>query len=237
MRPQNLVAEALVDAFWPHPDRGRTMSAPRPLLLALAPQPSRPATKPPVISPFSEDQALMERIAQGESQAFRSLSDQYLKAIVNFSYRIVQNHAEAEEIAQETFLRVWQKADTYQPKAKLSTWLFAIARNIAIDRTRKRGRKAEAFDLDDERDASPDSTGPSQLLAQKEAHLGLERVLAELPERQRSALALCHEEGLSNPAIAEVLGISVEAVESLLARGRRTLRQLLNQSQAPAISR
>src|SRR5690606_13016914 len=110
--------------------------------------------------------------------------------IVTFSHRLVRNHAEAEEIAQETFLRVWQKAGSYQPKAKLSTWLHTIARNIAIDRLRKKSRKEEAFEIDDERDASPDSAVPSRLLAQKEVHLNLERALESLPERQRAALAL-----------------------------------------------
>lgn len=178
----------------------------------------------------------MARVADGDAAAFRQLSDDYLKVIVTFSHRLVRNHAEAEEIAQETFLRVWQKAGSYQPKAKLSTWLHTIARNIAIDRLRKKSRKEEAFEIDDERDASPDSAVPSRLLAQKEVHLNLERALESLPERQRAALALCHEQGLDNPAIAEVLDCSVEAVESLLARGRRTLREIMNPSSPSAIA-
>lgn len=179
----------------------------------------------------------MERIADGDATAFRKLSDEHLKAIVTFSHRLVGNHAEAEEIAQETFLRVWQKADSYQPKAKLSTWLHTIARNIAIDRMRKRSRKEEAFEIDDERDASPASAVPSQLLAAKETRQQIERALDSLPERQRSALALCHEQGLDNPAIAEVMGCSVEAVESLLSRGRRALREIMTQSTPPALTR
>jgi len=169
----------------------------------------------------------MARIADGDSAAFRKLTEEYLKALVTFSQRLVGNHAEAEEVVQETFLRVWQKSDTYQPKAKLSTWLYTIARNISIDRLRKRSRKEEAFELDDERDQSPDSAVPSQLLAQKQAQQSLEQALASLPERQRTALALCHEQGLDNPQIAEILDCSVEAVESLLSRGRRTLREIL----------
>jgi RNA polymerase sigma-70 factor (ECF subfamily) len=179
----------------------------------------------------------MERIADGDALAFRKLSDEHLQAIVTFSHRLVRNHAEAEDIAQETFLRVWQKADSYQPKAKVSTWFHTIARNIAIDRMRKRSRREEAFEIDDERDASPDSAVPSQLLAEKRTQQKIERALSSLPERQRSALALCHEEGLNNQAIAEIMSCSVEAVESLLSRGRRTLREIMSQSAPPALTR
>lgn len=170
----------------------------------------------------------MERIARGDAGAFRDLSDQHLGAIVTFATRLVRNQAEGEDIAQETFLRAWQNASKYEPRAKLSTWLHTIARNVAIDRLRKKSRTEEAFELDDERDEAPLSGRPSRLLAKKEEHLGVERALAELPERQRSAILLCHEQGLSNPEIARVLETSVEATESLLSRARRRLRQMLD---------
>lgn len=169
----------------------------------------------------------MERIARGDAGAFRELSDSHLGAIVTFATRLVRNQAEGEEIAQETFLRAWQNAPKYEPKAKLSTWLHTIARNITIDRLRKKGRNEEAFELDDERDQAPLSRGPGQLLARKQEQVGVQEALAQLPERQRSAILLCHEQGLSNPEIAEVLQTSVEATESLLSRARKRLRQLV----------
>lgn len=178
-------------------------------------------------SQLLEDAALMERIARGNAGAFRELSDAHLGAIVTFATRLVRNQAEGEEIAQETFLRAWQSADKYQPKAKVSTWLHTIARHIAIDRLRKKGRSEEAFELDDERDEAPLSGRPSRLLVQKQEHLGVQEALNQLPERQRSAILLCHEQGLTNPEIAEVLETSVEATESLLSRARRRLRVLM----------
>ncbi len=178
-------------------------------------------------SPHLEDQALMERIARGDAGAFRELSDQYLGAIVTFATRLVRNQAEGEETTQETFLRAWQSAEKYQPKAKLSTWLHTIARNVAIDRLRKKSRNEEAFELDDERDEAPLSGRPSRLLAEKQAQASVQDALSKLPERQRSAIVLCHEQGLSNPEIAQILDTSVEATESLLARARRKLRELV----------
>ena len=174
-----------------------------------------------------EDKSLMERIARGDAGAFRDLSDQHLGAIVTFATRLVRNQAEGEEIAQETFLRAWQNASKYEPRAKLSTWLHTIARNIAIDRLRKKSRNEEAFELDDERDQAPLSGRPSQLLVRKQEQIGFQEALGKLPERQRSAILLCHEQGLSNPEIADVLQTSVEATESLLARARRRLRQMV----------
>lgn len=170
----------------------------------------------------------MERIARGDAGAFRELSDTHLGPIVTYANRLVKSQAEAEEVAQETFLRVWQNANSYEPRAKLSTWVHTIARNIAIDRLRKKSRSEEAFEIDDERDEAPLSGRPSRLLLKKQEHEIVQEALDQLPERQKSALLLCHEQGLSNPEIAEVLGTSVEATESLLSRGRRKLRQLLS---------
>ena len=180
-----------------------------------------------------EEKALMERIARGDAGAFRELSDTHLGPIVTFATRLIQNQAEAEEIAQETFLRAWQNAGRYESKAKLTTWLHTIARNVAIDRLRKKSRSEEAFEIDDERDLAPYSGRPSQLLVQKQQHEDVKDALGRLPERQRSALLLCHEQGLSNPEIAQVLETSIEGAESLLSRGRRRLRELLTGEHNP----
>lgn len=169
----------------------------------------------------------MQRIARGEAGAFRELSDTHLQSIVTFSYRILWNHAEAEDVAQETFLRAWQHASDYEPKAKISTWLHRIARNVAIDRLRKQKTRGDQVSHDEELDAAPASGRPSQLLLQKATALSVKDALAQLPERQSTALTLCHEQGCSNPEIAEVLECSVEAVEALLTRGRTKLRSLL----------
>lgn len=181
----------------------------------------------------TSDEMLMKRVAKGDAAAFRTIVDAHLNAITTFTYRIVHNHAEAEDIAQETFLRVWQKAGNYKPTARLATWIHAIAKNLAIDRLRKKGRRGAHVELDAERDAAPKSNRPSRLLERKAQQLSVEQAIASLPERQRMAVVLWHEQGLSNPEIASVLQCSVEAVESLLARGRRGLRTLLESATTP----
>lgn len=180
----------------------------------------------------SSDFELMKRIASGDARAFRELSSSHLKAIVTYCYRLLGNHAEAEEIAQEVFLRAWQKADVYQPTARVSTWLHSIAHNLAIDTLRK--RHGGTLELDDERDQAPTSNNPAQLLQRKAVAQCVQAALDALPPRQKMALLLAHEQGLKNPEIAEVLGLGVEAVESLLSRGRKRLRQVLAPTEEPS---
>jgi RNA polymerase sigma-70 factor (ECF subfamily) len=169
-----------------------------------------------------QDADLMRRVAEGEAPAFRQIADRHLGSIVRYAFRLLGNREEAEEVAQETFLRAWQHARTYEPTAKLSTWLHTIAHNAAVDRLRKRRETASA-ELDD----LPASGRPSLLLAHKETALAVNSALDSLAPRQRAAVSLVHYQGLSGSEAAKVLGVEVEAVESLLARGRRKLRHLL----------
>lgn len=170
----------------------------------------------------------MQRISQGDARAYRQLVDQYLGVIVTYAFRLLKNQAEAEEVAQETFLRAWQNAASYKPQARVTTWLHRIAHNRAIDLLRQQSTRGAAASLDEERDAAPASQNPGRLLERKHTAERVQTALDALPERQKIALVLSHEQGLSNPEIAEVLSLSVDAVESLLARGRRQLRQLLS---------
>lgn len=106
----------------------------------------------------SSDYELMQRVASGDAAAYRQLSTSHLGAIVTYAFRLTKNHAEAEEIAQETFLRAWQNAGRYEPQARVSTWLHRIAHNLALDLLRK--RRGESYELDDERDAAPCPISP-----------------------------------------------------------------------------
>ena len=170
----------------------------------------------------SDEIELVRLAGSGDARAFRSLSDHFLPKILAYAQRLLGNAAEAEDVAQETFLRLWQNAAQWTPEARLATWLFRVAHNLAVDRVR---RRREVGDAELERAAGEDR--PSGLLERKEVAGTVERALLGLPERQRAAIALCHYEGLGNPEIAAVLEVSVEAVESLLARGRKALRERL----------
>jgi RNA polymerase sigma factor (sigma-70 family) len=173
----------------------------------------------------------MSRVAAGDAQAFRALAGMHLKPVLNYCSRLLHDPAEAEEVTQEVMLRAWQRAGEYEPKARLTTWLHRIAHNLAIDALRR--RRGAAAEWDDETMAAPDSQAPGNLLEQHDTALRVQAALELIPARQKQALILCHEQGLSNPEIAEVLGVGVAAIESLLARGRRALREHL----APAVEK
>lgn len=170
----------------------------------------------------------MKLVAQGEASAFRALSDRLLPRVLRFCKRLSGNASEAEEIAQETFLRAWQHAERYQPRAQVITWLLTIARNLAIDRGRRLGRQPATTSEAD----PPGSSRPSSILERKQAIQGVQRALEALPERQRAAILLAHFEELPSSEGSRVIGVGVRAYESLLARGRRALREALENTEA-----
>lgn len=168
-----------------------------------------------------EDLDRVRRIGSGDQRAYREMVDRYLAPITRFAQRVLGDASEAEEVAQETFLRLWTQAASFTPRARAKTWLYRIARNQCIDRLRKRrGANAE---LDEVRGEDR----PSQLLHRKETAEQVDRALQALPERQRAAITLVHYEGLEGAEACEILEVSTEALESLLARGRRSLREQL----------
>jgi RNA polymerase sigma-70 factor (ECF subfamily) len=144
-----------------------------------------------------------------------------LPRIVAFARRILGNQADAEDVAQETFLRLWSRAKDWRPEAKLTTWLHRVALNLCRDRL----RRAAPPSLEEA--PEPADPAPSAAAGIHRAQLArrVDAAVAALPERQRAALALCHYQGLSNIEAAQILGVGVEALESLLARARRTLRK------------
>jgi RNA polymerase sigma-70 factor (ECF subfamily) len=174
----------------------------------------------------------MRRTAKGDAVAFRALADAHLSKIMNYAYRLLHDRTEAEDVAQETFLRLWKDAARFEPKARVTTWLHRIAHNLCIDRLRGR-REQPSETLDEERT----SQEPGGLLDQKRVALDVERALAALPERQRAAITLVHYQGLSNIEAAAILEINVDALESLLARGRRTLKEMLGQPDIQEVDR
>ncbi len=170
------------------------------------------------------DEVLLARVAEGDETACRVLLGRHLGPIVAFAARLLGDSTEAEDVAQETFLALWRQAGRWRPgAARLSTWLHTVARNGALDRLRRR-RTVPLEEAPEPVDPGP---GPAQAVQALDVARVVEAATRTLPERQRAALALCHYQELSNIEAAAVLELSVEALESLLSRGRRGLRQRL----------
>ncbi len=167
----------------------------------------------------------MARVGAGDEAAYRVLLDRHLGPVTAYVRRMMRNAPDADDIAQETFIRLWTHSERYSPaKSKLSTWLHNIAHNLVIDHFRKHGRTVTGDDSDE---TATDDMAPSDQLQQSEASDQMARCLMALPERQRSAIVMCHYQGMSNRDAAAILDVTVDALESLMARGRRKLKQLL----------
>lgn len=188
-----------------------------------------PARADPSI-PVSErdDVELVRRVAAGDGAASRILVDRHLRSLVRFAYRMLGDVNEAEDVAQETFLRLWKNASRWEPRAKLSTWLFRVAHNLSVDRLRAR-RDVSVSRLPER--ADPKAPVVEQM-ERGERDLAVARALEGLAERQRTAISLVYYEGMSNREAADIMGVQVDALESLLSRGRRSLRKALLAGQA-----
>ena len=188
-----------------------------------------PGTTPGKIQIASKqpaDEDLIIDIRRRDEAAFAQLLSRHLDAVHRYIYRLTGSHHDADELAQETFLRVWQKAGSYKAShGKVSTWLYRIAHNLCIDEFRRTSSDAKATPDAAAIEALPDTTADQEsLLAQNEQLLALQEALNALPLTQRSALLLCQVQGFSNLEAAKILNIGRRALESLLARARRNLR-------------
>ena len=187
-------------------------------------EPSAQALSRPRVGRSDPDTSLVARVGQGDQRAARELVNRHLPRIMGLARRVLGNQADAEEVAQEVFLRVWREAPKWSPgAARFETWMHRVALNLCYDRLRKK-REVTGEDIPEPPDQSP---GPGEVLHRKEVAAKVDAALQALPERQRAALVLCHHQGFSNIEAAEMMETSVEAVESLLARGRRRLKELL----------
>jgi len=184
------------------------------------------------------DAELMLRVKRGDRAAFEELVNKFKQPVMNLVYRTLPDATEAEDLAQQVFVQVFKSAHRYEAAAKFSTWLFTIARNLCLNEIRRRSRHpAESMDapgpssdheeppmrqIEDTRNFTP----PDALL-QSELTAKIEEALAELPEKQRTAILLCRENELSYEDISAVVGCSLSATKSLIHRGRETLKQKL----------
>ncbi|MGB8111817.1 MAG: RNA polymerase sigma factor [Pseudolabrys sp.] len=169
------------------------------------------------------DEALMARVARGDERAFQLLSRRHLPAMVGLARRILGNAGEAEDVAQEAFIRVWTYAPRWQPLAQFRTWLTRVVVNLCLDRK----RRARWVDLDAAGEVVDPAPRADEKAESNEHEQMLTAAIDKLPARQRSAIMLTYVEGMSNAQVAEVLGTSVSAVETLLIRGKQNLRRTL----------
>ncbi|MBT5822568.1 MAG: RNA polymerase sigma factor [Rhodobacteraceae bacterium] len=170
------------------------------------------------------DDALLQLYANGDQAAARQLTLRLAPRAFKQAYRMLGVQADAEDVAQEAMMRVWKIAPEWRSgEAKVTTWLYRVVANLCLDRLRK--VQSTSLDaIDEPIDPSPSAAVDMQNNARLDA---LQAALIALPERQRQALVLRHIEELANPEIADVMEISVEAVESLTSRGKRALTQIL----------
>ena len=185
----------------------------------------------------AEDIALMLSAKRGDKAAFTTLVERWQQPILHFIYRMLPDREEAEDLAQGVFVQLWKTADRYEPAARFSTFLFTIARNLCLNELRRRNRHpAERMDApiggDDGEELGRQYQDPAQPGAaaeteRSELYAKVDEALADLPEKQRTAVALCRDGELSYEEIADVLHLTLPATKSLIFRAREVLRNRL----------
>ena len=179
---------------------------------------------------------LIEKLKKGDEAAFKIIVEQWKDMVYNTILGIVQNETEAEDLAQDVFIKVFEKIGTFKGDSKFSTWLYRIATTTALDHLRSKKRKKRFGFLQslsgvagEEKEQLPDFHHPGVSLDNKERAAVLFRAIDELPDNQKAAYTLHKLEGLSYRDVSEVLNTTVSAVESLMSRANQNLRKQLEE--------
>lgn len=183
------------------------------------------------------DEALMARVALGYHDAFEVLLNRYEDGTITFCHSFVRDHAYAEDLAQETFLRVYRSAKRYKPVARFTTWLYKIAANLCINELKK-GKLRKTISLDEPSGLDPNGTRILEKLAgdqpqplteveQNELQRIISRAIDHLPDDQRTTLILVEYHRLNYKEIAEILDLTVSAIKMRVKRARENLREML----------
>lgn len=177
----------------------------------------------PMLSRDSSDNELLQAIADGNHAAFTFLIERHHQMFYRVAFRFMQLRDDAEDVVQEAFLKLWERPDMWDSgkNNKFTTWFYRVVVNLCLDKNKKKKplQLAEDYDVGDERHTQEEELEQAQEKQQVEA------MIAELPERQRVALTLCFDEGLSNQEAAEVMQLSVRALRSLLMRAKDNLKK------------
>ncbi len=170
------------------------------------------------------DEALVALVADGDRAAYAELVARHLDRTVTIAMRVTGSRAEAEDVAQEAFLRLWRDAGRFRPEvSRFGTWFYRIAMNLCLDRRRRR----PAAPLEAAGDTADPAPDPEALIGDARQRTAVAQAVTALPERLRAAVTLTYDAGLSNAEAAAAMEIGVKALESLLVRARKTLRQSL----------
>ena len=170
------------------------------------------------------DEQLMRSVAEGNLDAFNEIVQRYQQMAWKTAYRFIGNSMEAEDVAQETFLKILEAAPRYRPTATFRTYFYRILTHLCIDRTRKR----QLISMDNIPDVPDPSLGPTERLVEKERRAQVRDALDALPPNQKAAMLLRHYEGLSYAEIAQIFGVTPKAVEGLISRAAASLQARLS---------
>jgi RNA polymerase sigma-70 factor (ECF subfamily) len=202
----------------------------------MSDQSTKPAPPDTDEGAAERDVALMQRVREGDTEAFEELIETHQHRVIGTVAKMLGDDREAEDVAQQVFIRVWKSAPRYEPTAKFTTWLFTITRNLVFNELRRRKRhpvvSLDRSPEDDEpvrQTADPKAKAPNIAVLDAEMHEAIQRSIEELPETQRMAVIMRRYDETPYEEIAEVLNLTVPAVKSLLFRARTELREKLRQ--------
>ena len=177
----------------------------------------------PAAWPEKDDHELLALIQDGSGQAFTVLVERHTERFYRLAFRYLQNKAAAEDVVQDAFLKLWENPANWQPErnSKFTTWFYRVVVNLCFDHIKRKGPVA----LDEDLPLIDDRESVDETMMRAQEQRVLEKEIAALPERQRTALNLCFDEGLTNQEAAEVMGLHLKALQSLIMRAKTTLKE------------
>lgn len=175
-----------------------------------------------------DDESLLRQIQNGDHGAFASMVHRHTARFYSVAYRLVENRDDAEDLVQAAFLKLWERPELWDQskKTKFTTWFYVVVTNLCLDHHKRK----RPLPLSDEVELVDDQPGQEELLHHKQRRVLLDGFIQRLPERQQLALTLCFYEGLSNREAADIIGINVKALQSLIMRAKTTLKEHIKEA-------